>query len=262
MVKRATVVTWFACFLAFANAFSGTLREKFEQTYAVEKGGEVFLINSNGSVTVSSWDKNEVQVFAEKVVRSDRRGEAEEIIKEIQIEVTHDGNYLKIKTDAPKFANRFWNAIFGDDVSVAVNYRLQVPQDLKLEVSNVNGSVEIAEISGEIRAISTNGRVEMTRCKGVVDVKTTNGAINVELLEVTENPEMLFKTTNGSITVVFPEELSAEIDASTTNGSIRTDFPITVQGEVSRRKLRGVINDGGGRIDMRTTNGSITIRQR
>ena len=67
-------------------------------------------------------------------------------------------------------------------------------------------------------------------------------------------------TTNGSITVKMAGELNADFRAHTTNGRIRTDFPVTITGTISsRRRLEGTLGKGGPEIDLRTTNGSITL---
>jgi len=73
--------------------------------------------------------------------------------------------------------------------------------------------------------------------------------------------DMVFRTTNGGITLSIPAATQANLTARTTNGSIKTDFPITVQGTFSRNRLEGELNGGGGSIELRTTNGSIHIEE-
>ena len=65
--------------------------------------------------------------------------------------------------------------------------------------------------------------------------------------------------SDGSITLVTPPGLSAEIDAGTGDGSIHTDLPVTIRGKVGK-SLHGTIGGGEGRVYLRTQDGSITIR--
>ena len=51
---------------AHASDHSGALTEEFHQTYAITPDGRVELENINGSVHVSTWDRNEVKVDAVK----------------------------------------------------------------------------------------------------------------------------------------------------------------------------------------------------
>ena len=240
-----------------------TLREKFEKTFKLKSGGKVVLSNTNGHVEVESWDRDEVRVEAEKIVKAGSRREAEEVMERVRIEINHDEDYLEIETRLPKRrGGGFWDWVFGDDVSISVQYRLIVPTELTLDVSTVNGHVDIDEVGGQIRVQSTNGHIKVFEAKGTVDARTTNGGIEVELLDFEEDEDMSFKTTNGGIKVYFPENFRAYVNASTTNGSIKTDFPIGVRGKLSKRRLRGEINGGGGRIGLHTTNGSIRILER
>ena len=106
---------------------------------------------------------------------------------------------------------------------------------------------------------TTNGAIQITEAKGRVIAKTTNGGIDVEFLDFNEDENMSFKTTNGGIKVYFPDDFRGNIEAKTTNGRVVTDFPIKVIGKIGRRKLKGEINGGGGRITLHTTNGGIKI---
>lgn len=248
--------------LFYTSLNASTYREKFEKTFRLDKGGELFLTNTNGSVIIESWDRNEVRVEAEKEVKAGSRRQAEEIMARIRIKIDHRNDYLRIETDLPKYRNGFWNSLFGDGVSISVTYRLYVPDGLKIDINTVNGKIDISEVAGRIKLKTTNGRIEVYEAKGSVEAKTTNGSIKVELLDFDEDEDMSFRTTNGGITVYFPDNFHAYIDARTTNGSVRTDFPIEVRGEISKHRLKGKINGGGGRITLYTTNGGVKILER
>jgi DUF4097 and DUF4098 domain-containing protein YvlB len=67
-------------------------------------------------------------------------------------------------------------------------------------------------------------------------------------------------THNGGIDFTAPPSFSAAVEASTHNGSIKTDLPVTVVGEVSKKKLKGTIGTGQGKLHLVTYNGSIRIQ--
>ncbi len=246
----------------FGSLNAGTIREKYEETFKFKPGGQLILTNTNGSIIIESWDKEQIRVEAEKTVKASNRRTAEQIMEKIEIEIKHEDNFLEIKTHLPRRRGGFWDSVFGEGVNMSVRYRLYVPRELKLDIGTVNGGVDVSEVSGKIRVRSTNGHVHIYEAGGSVNAKTTNGGIEVELLEFDDDEDMSFKTTNGGIKVYFPANFHAYIDARTTNGSIKTDFPIKVRGEISKRRLRGSINSGGGNIDLHTTNGGIKILER
>ncbi len=256
---RIKIFHIFCSFFLATSLIAGTHREKFQETYSFEKGSELIVDNTNGSVYVESWDRNEVRIEAEKIVKARSRRQAEEIMERVRIEVKQGRNYLEIRTKYPKRRGGFWDSVFGNGVSISVKYRILVPNETNMDISTVNGKVGITDVAGNIRVKTTNGGIEVREGKGSVQAKTTNGGIDVELLEFEEDEDMNFRTTNGSIRVYFPENLRADIDARTTNGSVRTDFPIEVRGKFSKRRLKGKINGGGGRIVLHTTNGGIKI---
>ena len=77
----------------------------------------------------------------------------------------------------------FWDAVFGNGVSISVKYRILVPNETNMDISTVNGKVGITDVAGNIRVKTTNGGIEVHEAKGSVEAKTTNGDIDVELLE-------------------------------------------------------------------------------
>lgn len=70
---------------------------------------------------------------------------------------------------------------------------------------------------------------------------------------------MEFLTTNGSVTVLLPKDINADLKAKTNNGTIYTEYPITMVGAISKKQITGKINNGGPLIYIETTNGGIEI---
>src|SRR5215471_13206778 len=77
---------------ALARDWEGSLKEEFHHTYPISANGRVELDNINGSVHISAWDRNEVQVDAVKSANSQER------LQEAKIEVESSANILSITT--------------------------------------------------------------------------------------------------------------------------------------------------------------------
>jgi DUF4097 and DUF4098 domain-containing protein YvlB len=58
-----------------------------------------------------------------------------------------------------------------------------------------------------------------------------------------------------------PADLSADVDAETTNGGIETDFPLTINKGLVGKHVHGTIGQGGRRVELHTTNGSVKLRK-
>jgi DUF4097 and DUF4098 domain-containing protein YvlB len=247
-----------------AAALAGELREHFEKTYPLAPQGRFSLENTNGAVLVTAWERNEVKISAEKIARASREREAQRLLEETEIIVREEKDNIEVYTRTPKTGgDSFLGWLFGEGGnSVAVNYTLTVPHDIYMKIVSVNGKIEAREISGKAELETTNGGIEVEDAEGSISAETTNGRIAVSLREVARNESMHFETTNGSVVAEFPRDFSARISARTTNGSIRCDFPLTRESRTGRNSLEGRIGDSGGNVTLRTTNGSISIRQR
>ncbi len=238
--------------------------EEFSTVLPLKSGGTFNLKNVNGSITITTWKQDKVDIKALKTTKGDP-----DKLKEVKIEVESTTNSVSINTIFPK----------GKNIRISVNYEVKVPQGVNLgKVKSTNGSVyitgpvgqtnasttsgkiEVHGAQGNISLSSTNGRIEAVNIRGELDADTTNGTIVLEMLSIEDTIKA--KTTNGSITlrVGSLEKVNADFNARTVNGSISLDLPVTLKSmKKSRRSLEGQIGQGGPEISLRTTNGSITI---
>ena len=248
--------------LLSAVVIAGELVEKFDKSFQLQPGQQFYLKNTNGSVRVYGWDKNEVRVEAVKRVKSGSRSQADELMKQVQIEVDQEGDRLSIVTITPKSgSSSFLSWLFDgfSSHSIEVKYTIWLPGGVQSEIRTVNGSIYVKDLNGEAELKSTNGRISVENAAGLISASTTNGSVSIELVKVDPESELRVRTTNGSIKLYLPEDFGGEIVARTTNGSIKTDFPIQLTGKIGRNRLRGTIGDGTVKCDLATTNGSIKI---
>jgi len=262
---------------ASAALASETVTEPFVQSYPLAAGGKVSVANTNGRVTIDAWDQAQVKVEAEKKVKADSRDRAQQILKEIKIQVDAHTNEVRIETKMPHRANgSFWSWLSGSGVNASVEYHIHVPRRAVVAAENTNGSVRLAgtqaaasvettngsvtvdQVAGDVRLRSTNGGLHATGVSGSVEAETTNGAIEVKLASLSAGKSNSFESTNGGISVQLPKDARLSLDAETTNGGVSSDFALE-GGRSSRHSLSGNINGGGGRMTIRTTNGGIHV---
>jgi len=244
-----------------ASVSAASLTQTIDKTFDVRPGGNVVLTNVNGHVNVSSWDQPRVHVVAVKKVEADR-DEVQQVMNALRVELQpHDGG-LTIKTYQPKESDGvsgIFSWLMGDRVQAEVEYEITVPRTMNVDLSTVNGHVQLSDVAGKHEIETVNGRIEVSRCAGSLEAETTNGAIHAQLTKVVKGQPLHFETTNGRIEVQLPADLAIDLDAGTTNGSISSDLPVSTT-RISRNSLRGTINGGGTPLRMRTTNGGIAIR--
>ena len=128
---------------------------------------------------------------------------------------------------------------------------------------STSGKVTLEEIEGIIEAHSVSGRVKIEDSKGAAkSVRTTSSGIWVELKEITEAVStMLLTSISGDVTLLLPQDISADIEAKTTSGRIRSEFKVMVESEIEKRSLRGTIGEGGIKITLKTISGDISLEK-
>lgn len=260
-MNRPTTRTTLAMTLAMATiagiAAADSLEETIDRTLPFAAGSRLEVANTNGSIEISVWERDEVRIRAEKRVRTRHDEDLRELIQELKVIIEETPGGVRVDTEHPRRDGDWW----GRGVSSSVDYRIQVPRLSDLNLETVNGKVTVDGVHGDLTLGSTNGGITVEDSGGRVDARTTNGGIDVELQQVDDGEDMSFRSTNGGITLALPGDARASVEARTTNGGIHTDFPVTVQGSFNKKRLEGEINGGGGRIELRTTNGGIKIRE-
>lgn len=219
--------------------------EHVSETRRLSATGTFTLENTNGTVTVETWNSDSVSIEADKKGPADR-------LDDIKIEIRGEGDRVDVVT-------RFPHVTFGN--SGHVEYHVKVPETAHVELTTTNGAVRVAGGQGGLKAETTNGSVEVGDVGGTVEASTTNGSIRVSYNRAPDGGTQRFSTTNGSVSVTLPADARGDFTASTVNGGISTDFPLSVSGRFGGRRLRGRLGDGGPRYELSTVNGGIKIRK-
>lgn len=128
------------------------------------------------------------------------------------------------------------------------------------DVATSGGSIRIGKVEGDVRAHTSGGSITVDDVMGVIEGKTSGGSIRARLSKQPTD-DCSLKTSGGTITVHLDPDVKVFVDARTSGGRVSTDFPVTVRGELSKRSLRAKINGGGPELYLRTSGGSINIRE-
>ncbi len=240
-----------------------TERNAFTWSGQVPAGRWLYVKNLNGPIRVERASGREVQVSAD---RTTRRGDP----RAVRFEAKRAGDGQSVVVCAIWYDRTCdeegyhgggdnWHSDRRDQVSVA--FTVRVPQGVRLNLTTVNGGLEIRGASAEVVARTTNGPVRAESSGGPVSARTTNGPVFARMTTVGDARDLDFTTTNGSVVVEMPDDLGAEVSMATTNGTVSTEFPATVQGRLNPRRLTLTLGDGSRRVRLRTTNGNVELRR-
>lgn len=260
-MKRLLLVL---CAAYLTLAADSRYNEDFHYSFAQSAGGKLSVENVNGSVEISGWDQNTVEITGTKYADSEAR------LHDIRIDVSNGGNWVQVKTVRPEYDHHG---------NLGAKFVIHVPRQTELErvrssngrlrVENVNGnvtlhtsngSVHISGIKGNVEAHSSNGSVHALNVRGGVNATTSNGSMELEI-ENPQNSDVIAATSNGTITLKMPAATNAAISAHTSgHDRIYSDFDVTVHGgQLAKSRLDGTIGGGGPKIDLSTSNGNIRL---
>ena len=273
--------------------------EDFHYSYPLKAGGRLSVEGFNGSVEVSVWDQETVDISGTKYART------QEDTHDLKIEVDHSADSVSIRAVRPSMRRGNYGAKFAIKVPRGVVLDHLTTSNGAIRTSDgagparlktSNGHVEVRRLKGPLNAETSNGPVELQDIDGAVEVRTSNGHIRAEgirgaLDATTSNSSihaMLDKvdgavrvqssnggidltlppntqsavrahTSNSGITLHLPGEVNARLSAGTSNASISSDFEMRMRGEISKHHIEGSIGNGGPLIDLSTSNGQIRI---
>ena len=260
--------------------------QELTRAMPLASGETVSVMSGNGYITVEGWDQPELHITATK--RMERRvgglgwimnklnidfetsEDVEAYFEEVDVEVREVSNGIEIETVKPAKS---------PNVNVSIHYDIKVPRNTNLNLKTSNGRVDVKAIDGAVVGRSSNGRVEFADITGSAEAHTSNGSIscvnvNGAAIADTSNGSVTVErsetlgaddtitceTSNGSIRLQLPETSVFDIRARTSNGRIRSDFTVdTSDGKDTKRSLEGFVGNGGPMIDLKTSNGSISI---
>ncbi len=234
----------------------------FSWSGVIPEGRRIMIKNINGPIEVERTSGSRVEVTAEKRWR---RGDPEYV----RIEERKIGDEVLICALWGEEARCDENGIRSQrndrrnnrNTDISVHFVVRVPQGVRVDVSTVNGGLEVTGVTSEVRAGTVNGSITARSAGGPVRAKTVNGSIDVSMGSVDRADDLEYETVNGAITIELPASFGAQLELSTVNGRVSTDFPITISGTISPKRLRGTVGDGSTRLRASTVNGSVSLRK-
>ncbi len=230
---------------------------EFRWDKALRAGQTIEIKGINGSVEATRADGRRVEVIAVKT--SARGGD----VSAVKIEVVEHSGGVTICSVYPSSGSAQNSCGRGEggrmnvrNNDVKVKFTVRVPKGVRLVARTINGSIKATDLESDLRAVTVNGSVDITTT-GRAQATTVNGSILARIGATDLTDDLEFQTVNGSITVHVPRGLNAEIEASTVSGKLTTDFPL----ELMRRRMHGMLGNGGPGLSLATVNGSIQLKR-
>ena len=159
-----------------------------------------------------------------------------------------------------QFTDRLNNRVI--ELEVLVPHRTAV-----LARTSNAAPVQLFDIHGSVEVENSNAGIVLEGLRGSVVAATSNGPIDATFDRTPVGVPLSFLTSNGAVTIWFPDEPDLDLHLQTDNSGVETEFVVTPLNEPATiggdggRVLRGQLGKGGPLLRVRTDNGQIVLRQ-
>lgn len=185
--KIILLTPFFVFVICYLKAQTYSEFKKIERSFKVIPSSTVDITNKYGKIHIVKWDKDSVKFIINLSVKTDELEEAEEILKNIDINFSGTHYYVTAKTHFQSDENSFLDdikklteGIVESESEVRIDYTIHVPGYLNLKINNKYGNVYSDDIQGNFDLILSNGDFEANSINGncVLDLKFGKAVIN------------------------------------------------------------------------------------
>jgi hypothetical protein len=261
--------------LSLAAPFAWAQSREVRKSAALNGGGDLKVASDRGSVRLSGWDQNQVEVVA---VISRPEGDRDfdpRSIELTQIEVLGSGDSVTVRANYDAIPER--DGMRGGRSIPVVDFEIRAPRRLSLRLStdrgkadvrNLEGRLEITsdrggvtaqDLSGDIRLRMDRGTATMSGLRGSLDVRTDRGDAKLRADQI--SGDSVFESDRGTIELSIPSSQGLNVIASRGRRmGFQSDFAIT-SSTFSEDRVEGSINGGGPKLSIRSDRGQTRLRQ-
>lgn len=278
--------------LCFTAALLGTLTAApaTDTTVAVTKGTRLEVNNFSGRVTVTAWNRDEVQLHwtstdddaniriqrspGELRVSQDMRSGPVELDLTINapawMALSLQGNETDMVVSGMAAAVRA-QSVDGDitlnggadNVSVnSIEGSVQVEGARgNLEIQSVDGDIAVRDVVGTLTVQGVDGDVRLEAItSSAVRVTTVDGNIHFDGA-IASNGTYSFKTHDGDIAIRPSGALNATVSVSTYSGDFESASPVTISGSQDGKHFSFTVGTGSARLELEAFDGQIRLEK-
>ena len=232
---------------AVPDFLTETTLEDIVETFPVAAGGKLTIDADCGGIDVQSTEDDTVSVRIQRAAQIKANRRAAEILKNLDVHITHEASDVKIAAKFTGNAKR-WQKRKND---LDVQFDILVPQHYNLDlqtacddisVVNVTGDVSVETFSAGLRLQGINGRIEATTAIGNIDLKAFSG-------------DAVLQTKGGNIGIA---DGAGDVKAKTSGGNVQA---VQVIGAVNGQTSGGnvTLRECKGGAELKTAGGSIQV---
>ncbi|MBL8006715.1 MAG: hypothetical protein JNJ56_04240 [Ignavibacteria bacterium] len=216
---------------------------------------KISLENISGNIRIiKSSDSSAIIIKALKETKVKKK-ELETPFDEIKIETDTNSENISVRTVINKNVGiKFFNL----GRNPTVDYDLYIPENIEIEIENINGDLSAKNLNNSLKISLVNGDAEIENYTGTLNCEITNGSFYGEV-DSTEGINV--SIINGSITMNLSNFMNANISAETVNGKISNENIQLRELRKEKKLLKAKIGNQETDVEIKveTVNGKIKL---
>jgi putative adhesin len=256
-VKPLTLLTLLAIWPVLAQ---GQEIREIRKTLPLIADGQLSLDTFKGSVTITTWDNPQVEIYA-RIEPDGQSADERKMVQNTEVRIDAGSGSIRIKSDYDKINQRDWDEDSGS--LPLIHYTIKLPRTARLKIEDHKSKINISDLHSDLKIETHKGSVTVSRMDGAVELETHKGDARVEFANLARGSQ--FETHKGEIEIVVPRQKGFDLDSEVGKGAnLDSDYDLgalKVSREDRETRYRGAINGGGPLLRVNSYKGNLRIRQ-
>jgi len=135
-----------------------------EKTYDMTNAGELYIKNKYGDIIVNGWEKNTIKIVTNISVKHKKKENAENLLNRISVSIKKTNDFIHISSEIADKKTGFFTKYFNkanpfdfDKSNIQINYKIYLPSNAEIAITNKFGDVIIDDYTGKLKADIQHG---------------------------------------------------------------------------------------------------------
>lgn len=242
-----------------------TLSEKDSLVQNADGINTLEIRNNAGNIDITRGESANLSIEFEKKVKGSNEEVKKDIMKNIKISIDKNGDKFVLTAKTRDNGGSYlwdWVENLYKGVNVSIDYKIQVPDNIKVYVVNNNaGNIGFDSVSGEITADQNAGNITVrgVSLEGKSSFKTNAGNIDLGI-EIDRALEVNAGSAAGNIMLTLPGQSKFSLESRLTAGNLSGSFLSGTR--VNSGTVKQEFNGGGTKVLVTLTAGNVTINKK
>lgn len=148
-------------FLSFTTNKKHEKTKTIHRNYDVNKNATVYVNNKYGNVSITTWDKNKVEITVKITVKGNDYGKVDEKLDAITINFENSKDLIEARTQIENSSSNWswWGN--SSKVNYKINYFIKMPKTNHTDLHNKYGEISINELDGKTNIKCDYGNIQI-----------------------------------------------------------------------------------------------------